>query len=90
MILMRLSKLIQSISKDIEIIDSFTKESFYGVDIDYVAFKIGSHYFLVSKSTFYVLTEQTPDSSMDITPPVAYSRSGLIKEIKRLEAIYGN
>lgn len=87
---MTLREIIESISNDIEIIDSFTKESFYGVDIDYVKFKIGSHYFLVSKSTFYVLTEQTPDSSMDITPPIAYSRSGLVKEIKRLVVIYGN
>ena len=87
---MTLREIIESISKDIEIIDSFTKESFYGVDIDYVKFKIGSHYFLVSKSVVYVLTEQTPDSSMDITLPVAYSRSGLVKEIKRLVVIYGN
>ena len=87
---MTLRELIQSISKNIEILEAFTKKSFYGVDIDYVAFKIGSHYFLVSKSKAYVLTEQTPDGSMDITTPIAYSKKGLIKAIMRLVVIYGN
>ena len=83
---MALKELIQRIGKDIEILDSYTKKSFYGVDIDYVAFKIGNHYYLVSKSKspFYVLTEQTPDGSRDISEAKAFDRTGLVDHIKRL------
>ena len=68
---MKLKELIQSISKDIEIIETYTKKSIFGMNIDYVAFKIGNHYYLVSKSEspVYVLTEQTADGRKDISRP---------------------
>ncbi len=81
---MELKKLIKSISKDIEILDSYTKKSFYGVDIEYVAFKIGNFYYLASKDIFYVITEQTPDRSQDISPATVFRRKGFIEYIKRL------
>ena len=85
---MELKKLIQSISKDIEILNSFTQKSFFGMNIDYVFFKIGNRYYLVSKSEspvyVYVLTEQTADGSKDISSPKIFSRKGLIDYIKRL------
>lgn len=81
---MTLKELIQRIDKDIEILDSYTKKSFYGVDIDYVAFKIGNHYYLASKSIYYVLTEQTADGSRDISEAKGFDRTGLIDYIKRL------
>ena len=83
---MKLKELIQSISKDIEILNSYTKKSIFGMIIDYVAFKIGNHYYLVSKSKnpVYVLTEQTPDGSRDISEAKGFSRKGLIDYIKRL------
>ena len=79
-------ELIQSISKDIEILNSFTQKSFFGMNIDYVSFKIGNHYYLVSKSEspFYVLTEQTEDGSKDISDAKAFNRKGLIDYIKKL------
>ena len=79
-------ELIQNISKDIEILNSFTQKSFFGMNIDYVAFKIGNHYYLVSKSEspFYVLTEQTEDGSKDISDAKAFNRKGLIDYIKKL------
>lgn len=83
---MTLKELMQIIGKDIEILDSYTKKSFYGVNIDYVAFKIGNHYYLVSKSIspFYVLTEQTPDGSRDISEAKAFKKIELVDYIKRL------
>ena len=83
---MTLKELIQRISQDIEILDSFSKKSFYGMKIDYVSFKIGSHYYLVSKSKspFYVLTEQTPDGSKDISRPKVFEEIGLKDYIKKL------
>ena len=79
-------ELIQNISKDIEILNSFTQKSFFGMNIDYVSFKIGNHYYLVSKSEspFYVLTEQTEDGSKDISDAKAFNRKGLIDYIKKL------
>lgn len=83
---MTLKELIKSVSKDIEILDSYTEKSFFGMIIDYVSFKIGNHYYLVSKSEspFYVLTEQTEDGSKDISDAKAFNRKGLIDYIKRL------
>ena len=87
---MKLKELIQSISKDIEILNSYTKKSVFGMNIDYVFFKIRSHYYLVSKSIgyfnahLYVLTEQTSDGSKDISEAKAFNRKGLIDYIKRL------
>ena len=83
---MTLKELIQNISEDIEILDSYTRKSFFGMIIDYVAFKIGNHYYLVSKSEspFYVLTEQTQDGSKDISKAKAFYRKGIIDYIKRL------
>lgn len=83
---MTLKELIQSISKDIEILNTFTRKSVFGMIIDYVAFKIGNHYYLVSKSEspVYVLTEQTSDGSRDISEAKGFSRKGLIDYIKRL------
>lgn len=83
---MTLKELIQIIDKDIEILDAFSKKSFYGMKIDYVSFKIGSHYYLVSKSKspFYVLTEQTADRSRDISEAKGFDRTGLIDYIERL------
>ena len=83
---MTLKELIQRISKDIEILDAYTRKSIYGMKIDYVAFKIGSHYYLVSKSKspFYVLTEQTADGSRDISEAKGFDRTGLVDYIERL------
>ena len=83
---MTLKELIQRIDKDIEILDSCTRKSIFGMNIDYVAFKIGAHYYLVSKSEspFYVLTEQTADGSRDISEAKGFDRTGLIDYIKRL------
>ena len=85
---MTLKELIQSISNDIEILNSYTKKSIFGMNIDYVSFKIGSHYYLVSKSEspvyVYVLTEQISDGSRDISSPKIFSRKGLIDYIKKL------
>lgn len=83
---MTLKELIQRISQDIEILDAFSKKSFYGMKIDYVVFKIDSHYYLVSKSKspFYVLTEQTADGSRDISEAKGFDRTGLIDYIERL------
>ena len=40
---MKLKELIQSISKDIEILDAYTRKSIFGMNIDYVFFKIRNH-----------------------------------------------
>lgn len=84
---MALKELIQRIDKDIEILDAFSKKSIYGMNINYVVFKIGSHYYLVSKSKspFYVLTEQTADGSRDISEAKGFDRTGLIDYIRELE-----
>lgn len=88
---MELKEIIESISSDIEILDDFTKKSFLvNANIDYVAFKIGSHYYLASKHKIYVMTEQTEDGSRDLTLPVTYSRTRFIEELKKLVAKYGN
>ena len=88
---MELKEIIESVSSDIEILEVKTKKSYIvNDDIDYVAFKIGSHYYLASKYQCYVMTEQTEDGSRDLTLPVAYSRNGLVKELKKLVAKYGN
>lgn len=83
---MTLKELIQSVSKDIEILDTLTKKSIFGMNIDYVAFKIGNHYYLVSKSEspFYVLTEQTPDGSKDISSPKVFKEIEIKEYIKKL------
>ena len=87
---MTLKELIQSISKDIEILDEYTRKSIFGMDINYVFFKIGNHYYLVSKSEgyfvshLYVLTEQTPDGSKDIPGPKIFEEIGLKEYIKKL------
>ena len=83
---MALKELIQSISKDIEILDTFTRKSIFGMIIDYVAFKIGNHYYLVSKSKnpVYVLTELTPDGSKDISRPNIFEEIELKEYIKKL------
>ena len=87
---MELKELIQRISNDIEILDEYNKKSIFGMNIDYVFFKIGNRYYLVSKSVgyfnahLYVLTEQTPDGRKDISRPKIFSRKGLIDYIKKL------
>ena len=84
---MTLKELIQSVSKDIEILDTYTKKAFYGVDIDYVAFKIGNRYYLLSHSSkgyVYILTEQTPDGSKDISRPKSFEEIGLKEYIKKI------
>ena len=87
---MKLKELIQSISKDIEILNSYTKKSVFGMNIDYVFFKIRSHYYLVSKSIgyfnahLYVLTEQTSDGSRDISRPKTFEEIGLKEYIKKI------
>ena len=83
---MTLKELIQSISKDIEILDTLTKKSIFGMNIDYVAFKIGNHYYLVSKSEspFYALTEQTTDGGKDISTTKVFVETELIDYIKKL------
>lgn len=82
---MNLYNLIQSIDSRVEIIDSYIKKSFFGEMINYVAFKIGSHYYLVSElNNNYILTEQTPDGSKDISLPIIYKKEELKKYIKSL------
>ena len=83
---MKLKELIQSVSKDIEILNSYTRKSIFGMNIDYVFFKIGNRYYLVSKSEspVYVLTEQTPDGSRDISRPKTFEEIGLKEYIKKL------
>ena len=87
---MKLKELIESISKDIEILDAFTQKSIFGMNIDYVFFKIGNRYYLVSKSVgyfnahLYVLTEQAADGSKDISSPNIFEEIGLKEYIKRL------
>lgn len=85
---MTLKELIQSISRDIEILDTYTRKSIFGMNIDYVFFKIGNHYYLVSKSEspiyVYVLTEQTADGSKDISSPKIFEEIGLKEYIKKL------
>lgn len=81
---MALKELIQSISKDIKIIETFTQKSVFGMNINYVSFKIGNRYYLVSKSVMYVLTEQTADGSKDISSPKVFARKELIEYIKKL------
>ena len=83
---MKLKELIQSVSKDIEILNSYTRKSIFGMNIDYVAFKIGNHYYLVSKSesSIYILTEQTPDGSKDISRPKVFEEIGMKEYIKKL------
>lgn len=88
---MTLKKIIESVSPKIEILKKFTKKSYIVNDnIDYVSFKIGSHYYLASKYQWYVMTEQTEDGSRDLTPPVAHSRTRFIEELKKLVAKYEN
>ena len=77
-------ELIEGISKDIEILDTYTRKSIFGMNIDYVSFKIGNHYYLVSKSKIYVLTEQTADGSKDISSPKTFVETGLKEYIKKL------
>lgn len=87
---MKLKELIEGISKDIEILNSYTRKSIFGMDINYVFFKIGNRYYLVSKSEdyfiahLYVLTEQTPDGSRDISRPKTFVETGLKEYIKKL------
>lgn len=83
---MELKELIQSISKDIEIIETFTEKSVFGMNINYVSFKIGNNYYLVSKSesSVYVLTEVTPNGSKDISGFKIFNRKDLIVYIKKL------
>lgn len=83
---MTLKELIQSISKDIEILNSYTRKSIFGMDINYVFFKIGNHYYLVSKSEdyFYILTEQTPNVRNDISTHKIFEETGLKEYIKKL------
>ena len=88
---MTLKEIIENVSPKIEILDDFTKKSLLvNANIDYVSFKIGSHYYLASKYQYYVMTEQTEDGSRDLTLPVAYSRTRFIEELKKLVAKYGN
>ena len=87
---MALKELIQSISNDIEILNSYTRKSIFGMNIDYVFFKIGNRYYLVSKSVgyfnahLYVLTEQTADGRKDISSPKTFVETGLKEYIKKL------
>lgn len=83
---MKLKELIQNISKDIEILDSYTQKSFFGMNIDYVSFKIGNNYYLVSKSEspIYVLSEQTKESSKNISNAKIFEEKDLIEYIKKL------
>ena len=83
---MKLKELIEGISKDIEILDEYTRKSIFGMDINYVFFKIGNRYYLVSKSEspVYVLTEQTPYESKDISGPKIFGEIGLKEYIKKL------
>lgn len=81
---MNLKDLIQSIDSRIEIIDFYKKRSFFGKMITYVAFKIGNHYYLASELNDYIITEQTPDGSKDISAPIVLSKDGLKKHIKSL------
>ena len=83
---MKLKELIESVSNDIEILNSYTRKSIFGMNIDYVFFKIRSHYYLLSKSEswVYVLTEQTPDGSRDISRPKVFEEIGLKEYIKKL------
>ena len=87
---MTLKEIIESVSSDIEILDDFTKKSFLvNANIDYVSFKIGSHYYLASKYKWYAINEKSNDGS-DLTPPVAYSRARFVEELEKLVAKYGN
>lgn len=82
---MNLNDLIESIDSRVEIIDSYIKKSFFGEFINYVAFKIGSHYYLVSElNNNYVLTEQSQDGSKDISSPIVFTKKELKKYIKSL------
>lgn len=81
---MTLKELIEEISKDIEIKDSYTKKSIFGFDIDYVSFIIGKHHYLVSEYDYCVITEQTPDGSKDMDHPIVFSRNKLKEYIKKL------
>lgn len=83
---MTLKELIQSISKYIEILDTFTQKSVFGMNIDYISFKIGNRYYLVSKSEddFYILTEQTPNVRNDISTHKIFEETGLKEYIKKL------
>ena len=87
---MKLKELIEGISKDIEILDEYTRKSIFGMDINYLFFKIGNRYYLVSKSEdyfiahLYVLTEQTPDGSKDISRPNIFREIELKEYIKKL------
>ena len=81
---MKLKELIESISNDIEILETYTRKSIFGMNIDCVFFKIGSHYYLVSESVMYVLTEQTADGSKDISRPNIFEEIGLKEYIKKL------
>ena len=81
---MKLKELIESISNDIEILETYTRKSIFGMNIDYVFFKIRSHYYLVSESVMYVLTEQTADGSKDISRPNIFEEIGLKEYIKKL------
>ena len=83
---MTLKELIEGISKDIEILNSYTRKSIFGMNINYVFFKIRSHYYLLSKSEswVYVLTEQTADGSKDISRPKVFEEIGLKEYIKKL------
>lgn len=90
---MKLKELIEGISKDIEILDEYTRKSIFGMNVNYVFFKIGNRYYLVSKSEdyfiahLYVLTEQTPDGSRDISRPNIFREIELKEYIKRLVII---
>lgn len=82
---MNLNNLIESIDSRVEIIDSYIKKSFFGEFINYVAFKIANHYYLVSElNNNYILTEQAPDGSKDISSPIIFSKKELKKYIKLL------
>ena len=83
---MTLKELIQSINKDIEIIETFTEKAIFGMNINYVSFKIGNRYYLVSKSEspIYGLSEVTPDVINNISGVKIFNRKDLIVYIKKL------
>lgn len=81
---MNLNELIKNISNKIEILNYYHKEAFFGVMIEYCAFKIKDYYFLVSKELLYGITEQNPEGTKDISDIKIFNKKELIEYIKRL------
>lgn len=82
---MNLKDLIQSIDSRIEIIDFYAKKSFFGEMIDFLFFKIGTHYYLISElKNNYIITEQTPDGAKDISAPIWMKKDALKVHIESL------